>query len=112
MLILIFNSQVIIQAQFAGNFGSYPYPCYGPPQPYPIIIKSDDNDNGWGRILPILLLLLCDNWGGWGGGHGGNGGGRGNGCCGGCCCGCCGGGSNTIPIPYPIPIPINNPIIT
>ncbi|XP_039765764.1 uncharacterized protein LOC120637805 [Pararge aegeria] len=63
---------------------------YAPPPPQPIIIKR--SRSCLRKLLPIILLTLIDNGGGYG-----------------CPCNC--DAEDPIPIPYPIPIPMNNPII-
>nr|XP_037871888.1 uncharacterized protein LOC119629598 isoform X2 [Bombyx mori] len=85
-------NMLLARAQYICNCGPESVGC----QPYPIVVRSNKNNNGLKQLLPILLLLLFD------GGFGGLGG---YGCSGGCgnrdCGGCCG---NTIPIAYPIPV--------
>nr|XP_053600853.1 uncharacterized protein LOC128669778 [Plodia interpunctella] len=108
-IVLLSSLNAFVHAQYFGqplnqNYGS-PYSSY---PPYPIIVQNDncDGGNGYNSMLPILLLLLLDNRGGFGGCGGGCGCRRG-GECGGGCGGSCGGGGNgnsnngynTVPIP-------------
>ncbi|CAK1548608.1 unnamed protein product [Leptosia nina] len=63
--IVFFN--MLVTSQYAGYYGaSTPMAPNYPP--YPIVVKSNDNDS-MKTILPLLLLLLTDGFGGQGSPH-------------------------------------------